>query len=247
MVERIGRIGDRDGDGMIIGTVYYTFLDDGRVVLNSPEIMPDLLPLPLRLVGREGQPVRAFGTPFRMDAPTDARPSQRLLSRGGNGTLWSAPLYDYHLLQWDTLGNKLRELRSDHLGLPGLDAVPDVTPRSPRDPPPDRSLNGIAWDEEQGVLWVSALVPHEDWRERLMAWRDIGWSTIEERFGPDGSLRQTLLEAWDPEDGKLLASKLLNERWRPPMGPGIGLSYASSPEGYLFLDVWKATLAERSR
>ena len=190
--------------------------------------------------------VRPLGSPYRLDVPFESRASERLLTRGSAGTIWEAPFFEYRVSQFDTLGSLVKELRGEHVPMPPP-GKGTITPRQPRDPPPTPFLGGIGWDEDQGVLWVAVSVAHEDWARRLGARERVGWPTMEERYGPSGSLRRTQLDAWDPVEGKLLASTILSESWRSPIGPGIGLSYSSSPEGYLFLDVWRANLERRRK
>lgn len=169
-------VSDRRLPGLVSAAAPLDPSSGGRYVVNMRRVGPDGNGLPLHII--DGPDIL---TSFGDTVPDDTRGSllfDRVLAVDGDGRIYAAKPYDYHIRVWTSDGEPIGEFRGPTLN--ETEVVPG--PFAPDNPPPNR-IFGLHVDD-RGRLWVVRWQRRNGWRRHMT-----------ESVAPDGEIR--LLPASD--------------------------------------------------
>lgn len=176
-------------------------LADGSMILQGLVNSAAEFGLPFHRLPPAGDVLRSFG------APADASfvwrsvyDEARRFATAGDSVLWSSKLSHYLLEEWTLDGSARRSIErkvewfAPWTWTPGRET--DV-----RIAAPDPHISGVTVDDS-GLLWVSAQVKDQAWRQRRPSETPIGAAEYAEAV-------DTMIEVIDPARPALLASRRL--------------------------------------
>ena len=144
----------------------------------------DLIGLAAHVFPSNGGRARSFGELAGTIASQDPYRISRTVSASGDSAVWIAPLDRYHLELWSLEGVRLRTIEGE---VSWFDPLPE--PKEGSGPPRGHFKSVL---EKDGLLWISASVPRDDWQAQTA-------SSL-------GSWYRTVVHVLDAESGVLLAT-----------------------------------------
>lgn len=144
----------------------------------------DLIGLAAHVFPSDGLRARSFGELAGTIASQDPYRMSRTVSASGDSAVWIAPLDRYQIELWSLDGERLRTIVGE---VPWFDPLPE--PKEGSGPPRGHFKSVL---EEDGLLWIGASVPRDDWQA-----------------SPPSSLGgwyRTVVHVLDAESGVLLAT-----------------------------------------
>lgn len=217
------------------------YLGGGQIVVNGRMQTPERVGLPLHLFTTDGEPVRAFGSvtgEYRSDLPhlmfRKITPSRR------RNAVWSAWEYQYVLEEWNISGDLERRIVRDAPWFPPV-ALP--APTSDDNPPPTgfRALR----HDTTGVLWTAVLVAAPDYHRGLgESVRGEGGLTYN-LINNVSALYDTVIEAIDPDSGRVIARRRIRAVVLYWLGDGEALAYRQTEDGVPIVDILRVELNGR--
>ena len=209
-------------------------LSSGQMIINASIPTRDRVGWPLHIVGADGGLLHSFGAETPMRRPGSSSLERRSIAVDSSGTLWVALYSSYELAAYVKEGERFvptgRRYRRE---------VPWFRPWVEFSPGMEWSeLKQIAFSrEEPDLLWVLIGVPDANppAREPRSVWRATQESA--------DSLRDSILEAVNMEDGVVLASR----RFLPSFGrltfQGLIPVLRIDASQRVWMDVFEPTLA----
>lgn len=137
-------------------------LEDGHFVAALDIRTPERAGLPLHVFDAEGILVRSFGSTDRDFGPGFQQSPSRTLAAGANGLVWSAHIYRYEIIGWDTTNRIRARVRRNVAWF----APREDTPTRGRLTGPLPAIQKV-WEARDGLLWVAISVADPDWRNAI--------------------------------------------------------------------------------
>ena len=180
----------------------------------------------LQMVAPDGSALQSFD-PVDPSARGQAAFGRNIAVDAGNHR-WSIANAKYELNEWDPDSRLIRQVQARR------DWIPDSLPMRldlSREKPPGQ-IGGLELDE-QGMIWVFAIVP------------DANWRPVEPSGQPDMTrLYDTLIEVIDPVTNTLLA-RGRHDSVVLPIRPGRAYSMIEAPDGDRRIQIWRMEITGR--
>ena len=137
-------------------------LPDGRYVVSARFGAPARSMKPLHFVSPDGEHLSSFAFEESMDPGSERW--IRLITRGADGTLWTATWsHRYRLEHWSPEGRLLEVFEPQRAWFRPFDQTPMPSPTQP----PAPMLAAIWYDSTTDFLWVTSVVVDPRWREGI--------------------------------------------------------------------------------
>ena len=200
-------------------------LSDSTRVANILIHSPELVGYPLHTIDAGGRITSSFGDGgevFRRDSPSAG---WRRLSASSDGTVWAGHVRKYVIEKWTVTGEKILTLERSVNWFPALTGADSWSP----DVPPHSQLDGT-WEDPDGHLWVSVLVPDPEWREALTQVQGGGYVSLHDEY------LDMIIEVIDPVSGEVLAGNRFDIAGKF-IGGGRVAAYREDENGFPYLDI----------
>ncbi|MBT8163915.1 MAG: hypothetical protein KJO97_00070 [Acidimicrobiia bacterium] len=183
------------------------FLSDEALVTNQLISTSDAFGFPIHMYAfSTGEKLQSFAKPEGVNRyPARGNPMRRAIEARTSGSILAAPRTSPTLEEWSVFGG--RKLASWTRELEWFEPYEGYRPYTLEEPP-QPMLDGLHLDEN-GHAWVLFWVAAEDWRDHLEL-RPFAGEMRVQSYG-NGPIYDTVIEVWDLEAGRVLASTRVSE------------------------------------
>lgn len=243
-----GRINAFDPDGEfrssrnLVSPAYWDLivLSNGYAVVNGDVRTRQSAGFPIHVYSADqAQPLRSFGVEVPILRPAQPRGMlNRSLAAGSDGTFWTAAKNEYLLERWDIDGRRLARIERRPAWFQPMIGDVDVLEGEPYAQVIDVD------SDESGRLWVSAVVPEDDWEKATTVSTDRTGRT-RRRIEDYSKAYDAVIEVLDPRSGEMLAHGRFDSTMVLFLGDGYIATVLSTRDLVPVVEIWRMHLEAR--